>query len=293
MRCWATARGIHPPGRDPRQRGILYHSDKYLPGHQPHPDPGRSHPEKLQEVKGPCRKGLCRPGLPGPCPMRLFVETDGTVLVNEINTMPASPPSACIQNHGGGPAPAKLAGPAGAAGAAARGGAPWMRRAHRGYSTPGVGGSPPCQELQALLPRERLVYFGDTGRQPYGSRSPENHFAVRQAGHPLASKTVKLLLAPGGTISSALPPAYAATPARPMPACWDAAAWAAAQATRSGQVRSPARLPPSAAAPCLSGRAFCPARRWCPHLPQVGCPLVEKRRYVEPGDAVTATIARE
>ena len=106
----------------------------------------------------------------------------------------------------------------------------------------GVGGLTAVRELQALLPRERLVYFGDTGRVPYGSRSPETILQyARQDIRFLLSKNVKFLLAACGTISSVLPPAYAATlpvpyaavpmtPMRPVRVAW-AAARAAASST--------------------------------------------------------------
>ena len=37
----------------------------------------------------------------------------------------------------------------------------------------GLGGLTALRELARLMPEEDLVYFGDTGRVPYGGRSPE------------------------------------------------------------------------------------------------------------------------
>lgn len=37
----------------------------------------------------------------------------------------------------------------------------------------GLGGLTGVRELRKRLPHENIVYFGDTGRVPYGSRSPE------------------------------------------------------------------------------------------------------------------------
>ena len=37
----------------------------------------------------------------------------------------------------------------------------------------GLGGLTGVRELRKRLPNENIVYFGDTGRVPYGSRSPE------------------------------------------------------------------------------------------------------------------------
>ena len=37
----------------------------------------------------------------------------------------------------------------------------------------GMGGLTTVKELNQLLPHENIIYFGDTARVPYGSRSPE------------------------------------------------------------------------------------------------------------------------
>ena len=37
----------------------------------------------------------------------------------------------------------------------------------------GRGGLTAVRQLMELLPREDIVYFGDTGRVPYGSRSAQ------------------------------------------------------------------------------------------------------------------------
>ena len=37
----------------------------------------------------------------------------------------------------------------------------------------GLGGLTALRELARRMPQEDLVYFGDTGRVPYGSRSKE------------------------------------------------------------------------------------------------------------------------
>ncbi|WP_416334042.1 glutamate racemase, partial [Anaerospora hongkongensis] len=36
----------------------------------------------------------------------------------------------------------------------------------------GIGGLTVVKELRALMPHEDIIYFGDTARTPYGSRSP-------------------------------------------------------------------------------------------------------------------------
>ena len=72
----------------------------------------------------------------------------------------------------------------------------------------GLGGLTAFKELAALLPQEDLVYFGDTGRVPYGSRSRDT--IVKYARQDIAflqSKNVKMILAACGTVSSVAGPA--------------------------------------------------------------------------------------
>ena len=37
----------------------------------------------------------------------------------------------------------------------------------------GVGGLTVAKEVMRQLPREKIIYFGDTARAPYGPRTPE------------------------------------------------------------------------------------------------------------------------
>jgi len=67
----------------------------------------------------------------------------------------------------------------------------------------GLGGLTAVKELLHVLPHENIVYFGDTGRVPYGNRSRETiiKYAEQDAGF-LLSKGVKMLIAACGTVSS-------------------------------------------------------------------------------------------
>lgn len=51
--------------------------------------------------------------------------------------------------------------------------APVVKEAAIGIFDSGVGGLTVLQQIARLLPREFLVYLGDTARYPYGSKSPE------------------------------------------------------------------------------------------------------------------------
>ncbi|MBQ6848253.1 MAG: glutamate racemase [Clostridia bacterium] len=67
----------------------------------------------------------------------------------------------------------------------------------------GLGGLTVVKELNRLLPKEDIVYFGDTGRVPYGNRS-ENTIKryAREDENFLLSQDVKIIIAACGTVSS-------------------------------------------------------------------------------------------
>ena len=67
----------------------------------------------------------------------------------------------------------------------------------------GLGGLCAVREALKILPNEDIVYFGDTGRVPYGSRSYDmiKKFS-RQDMNFLISKNVKMILISCGTVSS-------------------------------------------------------------------------------------------
>lgn len=67
----------------------------------------------------------------------------------------------------------------------------------------GLGGLTAVKQLRAIMPYENIVYFGDTGRVPYGNRSVETirRYAAQDAGF-LLSHNVKMVIAACGTVSS-------------------------------------------------------------------------------------------
>ncbi|MEG2295898.1 MAG: glutamate racemase, partial [Oscillospiraceae bacterium] len=69
----------------------------------------------------------------------------------------------------------------------------------------GVGGLTVLQELTKRMPHENIVYFGDTGRVPYGNRSSATilEYAKQDIAF-LLSKQVKMVVAACGTASSIL-----------------------------------------------------------------------------------------
>lgn len=67
----------------------------------------------------------------------------------------------------------------------------------------GVGGLTVAREIMRQLPNERIVYFGDTARVPYGSKSKETvtRFS-RQIVHFLESQDVKAIVVACNTASA-------------------------------------------------------------------------------------------
>ena len=67
----------------------------------------------------------------------------------------------------------------------------------------GLGGLTVVKEMIKELPNENIVYFGDTGRVPYGTRSADTIVRyARQDERFLLSHDVKLIIAACGTVSS-------------------------------------------------------------------------------------------
>ena len=71
----------------------------------------------------------------------------------------------------------------------------------------GLGGLSCVKEIMRLLPKEDVIYFGDTGRVPYGSRSQETLVKyVRQDIRFLKKSDIKMIIIACGTASSAALP---------------------------------------------------------------------------------------
>lgn len=67
----------------------------------------------------------------------------------------------------------------------------------------GLGGLSSVRALREIMPHENIIYFGDTGRMPYGGRSVKQirEIAVQNVDF-VKSKGVKAIIAACGTISS-------------------------------------------------------------------------------------------
>ena len=67
----------------------------------------------------------------------------------------------------------------------------------------GVGGLTVAREIMRQLPHENIVYFGDTARVPYGSKSKNNILRFsRQIIRFLRTKGVKAIVVACNTVSA-------------------------------------------------------------------------------------------
>ena len=158
----------------------------------------------------------------------------------------------------------------------------------------GLGGLTALRELARLMPEEDLVYFGDTGRVPYGGRSPQviTRYA-RQDVAFLRTFDPKAIVIACGTVSATALDALREENPIPMFGVVEPTARAAAHVTRNGRVgligtrasirsgayeRELGRLKPGVE---VTARA-------CPLLVS----LVENGRF-RPGDIVAETVVAE
>lgn len=70
----------------------------------------------------------------------------------------------------------------------------------------GLGGLTVVKEMMSVLPNENIIYLGDTGRVPYGTRSFSTieRYAQQDVDF-LKSMNVKIIIAACGTVSSVAP----------------------------------------------------------------------------------------
>lgn len=155
----------------------------------------------------------------------------------------------------------------------------------------GLGGLTALREVVKLLPGRDIVYFGDTGRVPYGSRSAE--ILVRYALQDmrfLCTHGVDIVLAACGTVSSTALGAIRENFDLPIIGVVEGAVQAAVQATKNGKIGVIAtgatissgafQRAIAAAAPAVEVTALA-----CPML----VPLVENG-YIADDDPVTALV---
>lgn len=101
----------------------------------------------------------------------------------------------------------------------------------------GVGGFSAVKVLEHILPREDIVYFGDSGRMPYGSRTRDEICSMSgEIAQFLSSFGVKAMLIACGTITSNAIDYLRERFETPFFGVVDEAASACCTATRNGRV---------------------------------------------------------
>ena len=158
----------------------------------------------------------------------------------------------------------------------------------------GLGGLTAVRELSRLLPGENLVYFGDTGRVPYGGRSRETIIKyARQDVAFLRQFDLKAIVIACGTVSTTSLDLLTAENPIPIRGVVGPAVRAALEATRNGKVGligTAATIRSGAYERALSTQnpTVEVTARACPLF----VPLVENGR-TRPGDVVIETVCEE
>jgi len=114
---------------------------------------------------------------------------------------------------------------------------PRQRTAPIGFFDSGIGGLTVTRQVMTLLPHENIVYFGDTARVPYGSKSAEAvvGYSLEAAGF-LEARGVKMIVIACNTASAVALDAVRRHSSVPVLGVIEPGAQAAVAATRSGRI---------------------------------------------------------
>ncbi|MCC8125785.1 MAG: glutamate racemase [Clostridiales bacterium] len=111
------------------------------------------------------------------------------------------------------------------------------RNAPVGVFDSGVGGLTVAREIMRQIPEERIVYFGDTARLPYGSKSKDTVLRYsRQIVRFLRTQEVKAIVIACNTASAYALETVAAESDIPVIGVINAGARAAIHATKNGRI---------------------------------------------------------
>lgn len=101
----------------------------------------------------------------------------------------------------------------------------------------GLGGLTCVKKVMEIMPGENIIYFGDTGRVPYGTRSPQTIVKyVRQDIAFLESFDIKFIIIACGTASSAALPLIEDEVNTRILGVLDPACRAAVKASKNGKI---------------------------------------------------------
>ncbi|MCI8538146.1 MAG: glutamate racemase [Oscillospiraceae bacterium] len=158
----------------------------------------------------------------------------------------------------------------------------------------GLGGLTAVRELSRLLPGEDIIYFGDTGRVPYGGRSRQTIIKyARQDANFLSSFELKIILVACGTVSSTALDIVAAESSLPVVGVVRPASQRAAELSRTGRIGligTQATIRTGAYERHIT--TLRPEAELISQPCPLFVPLVENGRF-RPGDVVIETVVRE
>lgn len=158
----------------------------------------------------------------------------------------------------------------------------------------GLGGLTAVRELEQRMPRESIIYFGDTGRVPYGSRSREiiTRYA-RQDVAFLRTFDLKAVVIACGTVSTTALDVLRSEQDIPVFGVVEPSARRAAELTENGKIGLIAtRASISTGAYERAIHARKPEAEIFPTACPLFVPLVENGR-TKPGDVVIETVVRD
>lgn len=158
----------------------------------------------------------------------------------------------------------------------------------------GLGGLTAVRRLAALMPNENIIYFGDTGRVPYGTRSRETilRYAAQDVNF-LRTFDLKAIVIACGTVSSIALAQLARQQREPVFGVVAPTALQAAQRTRNGKIgiiATPATIRTGAYERIITSHN--PSAQLFDQPCPLFVPLVENGR-TRPGDIVIETVVAE
>lgn len=158
----------------------------------------------------------------------------------------------------------------------------------------GLGGLTAVRALCKLLPEEDIVYFGDTGRVPYGTRSRETIIKyARQDVAFLRTFDLKAIVIACGTVSTTAIEVLAEENSIPVLGVVEPAALAAAKHTKSGRI---GLIGTQASIRSGAYERYIHTVNPAAQVKATACPLfvplVENGRF-RPGDIVIETVTAE
>lgn len=157
----------------------------------------------------------------------------------------------------------------------------------------GLGGLTCMRELMRVMPHEDIIYLGDTGRVPYGTRSTDTivKYTLQDIAF-LMKFNVKYIVIACGTVSSVALDRIDTSALCPIVGVVDSAVEAALSATRAGRIGvlgTPATIASGSYAKKLKAKADV-------HVVSNACPLfvpLVENGYIEKENPVLRLVAEE